>query len=114
MNIQPNLINLTPQPSSKKATGLSEVSGTDTTKNESENKLQSNTQPAAFSDNTVQREALFKSIEALENSQKVTKDHYKANNNAQKAIDSYLDNANLPQQAALDEISSALGVDAFT
>lgn len=114
MNIQPNLINLTPQPGSKKATGLSEVSATDTTKNETENKLQSNTRPAAFSDNTIQQEALFKSIETLENSQKVTKDSYKASSNVQKAINSYLDNANLPQQAARDEISSALGVDAFT
>ena len=114
MNIQPNLINLNPQPTGKKATGLSEVSGTDSTQNESENKQQSSIRPATFSDDTIQQEALFKSIESLEEGQKVTRDAFNAESSSQKAINTYIDNANLPQREALDEISSTLGIDIYS
>ena len=114
MNIQSNIINLNPLPNTIKPSGRSDTSGTDPAKNEAENKNQSSTQPLKFSDQTVDKEALFKSLESSENSQKVSPDVLPKDAASKKAIDAYLVNSNTSQQQEREEISQSLGFDDYS
>lgn len=110
MNIQSNTINLNPLPSPVKPSGRSTTSGTDPAANEAENKNQTKTQNLTFSDQTVDQDALFKSLESSENTQKTAP----KNTPSQQAINAYQVNAQIPEQQAREAISLTFGFNEFS